>query len=64
VFFSWFIIKIHKSSKRQSIKKGEKEQVLKKERKEKEKLQESLQIKWGSQYFERRKTFQLQNLFM
>jgi hypothetical protein len=35
-----------------------------KKRKEKEKLQESLQIKRGSQYFERRKTFQLQSLFM
>jgi hypothetical protein len=41
----------------------EREKVLKKERKEKEKLQESLQIKWGSQYFERRKTFQHHNLF-
>jgi hypothetical protein len=41
--------------------------ALKKKRekktKEKEKLQESLQIKMGSQYFERKKTFQLQNLF-
>jgi hypothetical protein len=35
-----------------------------KKRKEKEKLQESLQIKRGSQYFERRKIFQLQSLFM
>jgi hypothetical protein len=38
-------------------------EILKKERKEKEKLQGSLQIKWGSQYFERIKTFQLQNIF-
>jgi hypothetical protein len=62
-FFS-NIIKIHKSSKRRSIKKREK--VLKKEgekKKEKEKLQESLQIKRGSQYFERRTTLQLQNPF-
>jgi hypothetical protein len=29
----------------------------------KEKLQESLQIKRGSQYFERGKIYQLQNLF-
>jgi hypothetical protein len=34
-----------------------------KKRKEKEKLQESLQIKRGGQYIERRKIFQLQNLF-
>jgi hypothetical protein len=44
----------NKKRKRKSIKK----------RKEKEKLQESLQIKKGSQFFERRKAFQLQNLFM
>jgi hypothetical protein len=31
---------------------------------ERKKLQKSLQIKRGSQYFERTKTFQLQNLFM
>jgi hypothetical protein len=37
--------------------KRERESIEKKEREEKEKLQESLQIKWGSQYFERRKTF-------
>jgi hypothetical protein len=30
----------------------------------KKKLQESLQIKGGSQYFERRKTLQLQKLFL
>jgi hypothetical protein len=35
----------------------------KNEKKEKEKLQESLQIKRGSQYFERRKTLQLQTPF-
>jgi hypothetical protein len=54
VLFSSFIIKIPKSSKRRSIEKRERERkkVLKKERKKKEKLQESLQIKWGSQYFE------------
>jgi hypothetical protein len=67
VFFSSFSIKIPKSSKRQSIEKNrenERENVLKKKkRKEKGKLQESLQIKRGSQYFERIKTFQLQNLF-
>jgi hypothetical protein len=61
VFFSSFIIKIPKSSKGQSIEKRERErEVLKKKKmKEKEKLQESLQIKRGSQYFERRKIFQL-----
>jgi hypothetical protein len=36
----------------------------KKEKKEKEKLQESLQVKRGSQYFERRKILQLQNPFL
>jgi hypothetical protein len=44
-------------------KKREKKSIEKKG-KEKEKLQESPQIKRGSQYFERRKIFQLQNLFM
>jgi hypothetical protein len=44
------------SSKRWSIEKREK-------KKEKEKLQESLEIKRESQYFERRKTMQLQNPF-
>jgi hypothetical protein len=56
-----FIIKIPKSSKRRSIERErerEREKLFKK-RKEKEKLQESLQIKRGSQYFERRKTFKL-----
>jgi hypothetical protein len=43
--------------------KREREKVLKKERKKKEKLEESLQIKWENQYFERRKTFEPQNLF-
>jgi hypothetical protein len=62
VFFSSFIIKIPKSSKRWSIEERERERVLEKKRKEKEKLQGSLQIKKESQYFERRKTFQLQNL--
>jgi hypothetical protein len=62
VFFSSFIIKIPKSSKRPSIEKKKREKVLKKEE-GKEKLQESLQIKRGSQYFERRKTFQLQIFF-
>jgi hypothetical protein len=37
--------------------------IEKKRGRKKEKVQESLQIKLGSQYFERRKTFQLQNLF-
>jgi hypothetical protein len=60
VFFSSVIIKILKSPKRQSIEKREKSI---KKRKKKEKLRESLQIKRGSQYFERRKTFQLQNPF-
>jgi hypothetical protein len=59
--FSSFIIKIPRSSKRWSIEK-ERESIENK-RKKKENLQESLQIKWGSQYFERRKTSQLQNLF-
>jgi hypothetical protein len=82
VFFSLFIIKIPKSSKRRSIekerereksieKREREKKVLKREREKKsikkeegkEKLQESLQIKWGSQYFERRKISQLQNLF-
>jgi hypothetical protein len=43
-------------------KKRERKSIEKRERK-KEKLQESLQIKRGSQYFERRKIFQPQNLF-
>jgi hypothetical protein len=43
--------------------KKEREKVLKKEE-EKKKSSKTLQIKSGSQYFERRKTFQLQNLFM
>jgi hypothetical protein len=60
---SAFIIKIFKSSKRWSIEK-KREKVLKKKRKENEKLQESLQIKRESQYFERRKTSQLQYCFM
>jgi hypothetical protein len=60
--FSSNIIKIPKFSKRRSIEKRERKKYWKKER-EKEKLQESLQIKRGSQYFERRKTFQLQNPF-
>jgi hypothetical protein len=41
----------------------ERESIEEKKRKEKEKLQESLQIKRGSQYFERRKIFEVQNLF-
>jgi hypothetical protein len=54
VFFSSFIIKIPKSSKRWSIEKRERErESIEKKRKEKEKLQESLQIKWANQYFER-----------
>jgi DNA-binding GntR family transcriptional regulator len=55
---SAFIIKIFKSSKRWSIEK-KREKVLKKKRKENEKLQESLQIKRESQYFERRKYFNI-----
>jgi oligoribonuclease NrnB/cAMP/cGMP phosphodiesterase (DHH superfamily) len=69
-----FLLAYHqnpKSSKRRSnenrerekvLKEREREKVLKKEER-KEKLQESLQ-KMGSQYFERRKISQLQNLFM
>jgi hypothetical protein len=61
VFFSSFIIKTPSPQKDGALKKRETKSIEK--RKEKEKLQESLQIKSGSQYFERRKTFQLQNLF-
>jgi hypothetical protein len=43
-------------------KKGRK--YIEKEEREKEKLQESLRIKKGSQYFERRKTLQLQYPFV
>jgi hypothetical protein len=50
------------SPQRDNIEKRERERE-RKEKKEKEKLQESLQLKRGSQYFERRKIFQLQNLF-
>jgi hypothetical protein len=64
--FSSKIIKILESSKRRSTEKRETKSIekrerkrKKKEKKEKEKLQESLQIKKGSQYFERRKTLQL-----
>jgi hypothetical protein len=46
----------HRKKERKSIEKIEKKE-------EKEKLQESLQRKRGSQYFERRKTLQLQNPF-
>jgi hypothetical protein len=46
-----------------SIEKREREKKSIKKEEGKEKLQESLQIKWGSQYFERRKISQLQNLF-
>jgi hypothetical protein len=64
VFFSSFIIKISKSSKRWSIEERERESIKKiGKKKEKEKLQEYLQIKRGTQYFERRKTLQLQNPF-
>jgi hypothetical protein len=52
---------VHKEM--EHCKKREKKSIEKKG-KEKEKLQESPQIKRGSQYFERRKIFQLQNLFM
>jgi hypothetical protein len=62
VFFSSLIIKIPKSSKRWSIEKRERENIEQNEE-GKEKLQESLQIKRGSQYFERGKIYQLQNLF-
>jgi hypothetical protein len=59
MLFSSFIIKILKSSKRWSIEKEREREksIEKKEWKEKEKLQESLQIKRESQYFERRKHF-------
>jgi hypothetical protein len=50
------------------LKKKEREKVLKKrkkkEKKEKEKLQESLQIKRGSEYFERRKQSNFKILFV
>jgi hypothetical protein len=62
VFFLLVYHQNPKSSKRWSIEKERETKSIEK-RKEKEKLQESLQIKSGSQYFERRKTFQLQNLF-
>jgi hypothetical protein len=45
----------------QVLKKRERKSIEKKRGRKKENLQESLQIKKGSQYFERRKTFQLQN---
>jgi hypothetical protein len=46
-----------------ALKKGRhREKKYWKKRNKKEKLQESLQIKRGSQYFERRKAFQLQNI--
>jgi hypothetical protein len=53
VFFSSFIIKIPKSSKRQSIEKRERERekVLKKRGRKKEKLQESLPNKKGKSIF-------------
>jgi rRNA processing protein Krr1/Pno1 len=53
VFFSSFIIKI--PPQRDGALKKEREKVLKKE--EGKKLKEFLQIKWRSQYFDRRKTF-------
>jgi hypothetical protein len=61
VFFSLFIIKIPKSSKRWSTREREREKIGKKWKEKK--LKESPQIKRGSQYFERRKAFQLQNIF-
>jgi hypothetical protein len=68
--FSSNIIKIPESSKRRSIER-KREKVLKKRERnkekekegKKEKLQVSFQIKRGSQYFEWRKTLQLQNPF-
>jgi hypothetical protein len=63
MFSSSFIIKISKSSKRRSIEKREREKSIEKRGRKKEKLQKSLQIKRGSQYFERRKILQLQNPF-
>jgi hypothetical protein len=63
-------MKIPESSKRRSIEKRERKVLKKRERErkkkekeKKEKLQESLQVKRGSPYFERRKTLQLQNPF-
>jgi hypothetical protein len=41
----------------------ERDKSIEEKMKEKEKLLESPQIKRGNQYFERRKTFHLQNLF-
>jgi hypothetical protein len=62
--FSSNIIKIPEPSKRRSIEKTERKKLEKREKKkEKEKLQEYLHIKRGSQYFKRRKTLQLQNPF-
>jgi hypothetical protein len=52
----------HRKKREKVLKKREREKERKRKR-EKEKLQESLQIKRGSQYFERRKTLQLQNPF-
>jgi hypothetical protein len=64
------MIKIPEPSKRWSIEKKERKSIEKKRDKKKEKgkerkrkLQESLQMKRGSQYFKRRKTLQLQNPF-
>jgi hypothetical protein len=51
----------HRKKEREILKRERKRK--KKEKKEKEKLHGSLQIKRGSQYFERRKIFQLQNPF-
>jgi hypothetical protein len=60
-----FLLRYHQNPqvlKETEHRKKREKKVLKKER-EKEKLQEYLQVKRGSQYFERRQTFQLQNLF-
>jgi hypothetical protein len=62
--FSSNIIKILEYSKRRSIEKRERKNIEKRDReKERKKFQESLQMKRGSQYFERRKILQLQNPF-
>jgi hypothetical protein len=62
VFFSSFIIKIPKFLKRRSIeKKRERKNIEKRGRKRK--APRVSVTKWGSQYFERRKISQLQNLF-
>jgi hypothetical protein len=63
VIFSSNIIKTPKSS-RDSIEKQEKKEKKKEKEKEKKKAPGISSNKRGSQYFERRKTLQLQKSFM